>query len=108
MLPERLGWQIPGPAADTQPWPPWFPSCHCTHCPRPKSRSSLPEPPHDLHKGYDHRLSAAVDRGSANKTSVVSYSITFKMAEGESYSAVETHGGNVTLDGSIFLVAAAH
>lgn len=30
------------------------------------------------------------------------------MAEGESYSAVETHGGNVTLDGSIFLVAAAH
>lgn len=61
-VPGKRGSQSPNPAVCRPPWPPWSPSCRCTHCPTSEGRSSPPAPPRGLHKGFGLRLAAAEDR----------------------------------------------
>lgn len=60
--PEKRCWRSPGPAADTRPWPPWFPSPRCTPSPTPESRSAPSEPPHGPRRGCALRSDAAAGR----------------------------------------------
>lgn len=60
LLPGKHCWQSPGPAVCRPPWPPWFPSLHCTPSPTPKSRFSPPAPPRGPQRGYARHSDAAV------------------------------------------------
>lgn len=76
-LPGKRGWRSPSQAVCTPPWPPWSPSCHCTLCPTPESRSFLPGPPHGPQRDYGRHLTEAKDRDGQMCPPVLCKSLLF-------------------------------